>query len=147
MLDNKTIELIKSTVPAIREHGVTITTTFYKNMFAENPEIKSMFNMDKQASGMQPRALAATVLAAAENIDNLGSLMPAVEKVAKVHCDCKVLPEHYPIIGKNLLAAFKEVLGDAITDEITEAWAKAYGVIADIFIDVEKKEYERRSAE
>ena len=147
MLDNKTIELVKSTVPAIKEHGLTITQTFYKNMFAENPEIQPMFNMEKQASGMQPRALAATVLAAAENVENLGKLMPAIEKIAKVHCDCNVQPEHYPIIGKHLLAAFKEVLGDAVTDEITEAWATAYGVIADVFIDVEKKEYERRAAE
>ena len=42
--------------------------------------------------------------------------------------------------------AFKEVLGDAITDEITEAWAKAYDVIAEIFIEAEKKEYARRAA-
>ncbi len=146
MLDNKTIELVKSTVPAIRENGLTITKTFYKNMFAEDPQVKPMFNMEKQASGMQPQALAATVLAAAENIENLSKILPAVERIAKVHCDCNVQPEHYPIVGKHLVKAFKEVLGDACTDEIADAWVKAYGVIADIFIDVEKKEYARRNA-
>ena len=146
MLDNKTIELVKSTVPAIREHGVTITKTFYKNMFEQNPEVKPMFNMEKQASGMQPQALAGAVLAAAENIANLEKILPAVEKIARVHCDCNVQAEHYPIIGKHLLVAIKEVLGDAATDEIIEAWGKAYGVIADVFIDVEKKEYESRVA-
>ena len=40
---------------------------------------------------------------------------------------------------------FKEVLGDAATDEVLEAWGKAYGVVADVFIDVEKKEYESRA--
>lgn len=147
MLDQKTIELVKSTVPAIKENGLTITKTFYKNMFAEHPEIQPMFNMEKQASGMQPKALAATVLAAAENVDNLGKLMPAIENVAKTHCDCNVQAEQYPIIGKHLLQAFKEVLGDAATDEVIDAWAKAYGVIADVFIEVEKKEYERRAAQ
>lgn len=146
MLDNRTIELVKSTVPAIREHGLTITKTFYKNMFEQNPEVKPMFNMEKQASGMQPQALAGAVLAAAENVDNLGKILPAVEKIAKVHCDCNVKAEHYPIIGKHLLIAFKEVLGDAATDEVIDAWGKAYNVIADVFIDVEKKEYERRAA-
>ena len=146
MLDNKTIELVKSTVPAIREHGVTITKTFYKNMFEQNPEVKPMFNMEKQASGMQPQALAGAVLAAAENIANLEKILPAVEKIARVHCDCNVQAEHYPIIGKHLLVAIKEVLGDAATDEIIEAWGKAYGVIADVFIDVEKKEYDSRVA-
>ena len=74
MLSQNTIDIIKSTVPALREHGVEITTAFYKRMFANHPEIKSMFNMDKQKSGEQPKALAMAVLAAAQNIDNLQSL-------------------------------------------------------------------------
>ena len=32
MLDQKTIEIVKSTVPALKEHGVEITKTFYKNI-------------------------------------------------------------------------------------------------------------------
>ena len=33
MLDQHTIDIIKSTVPALRVHGLDITKTFYKNMF------------------------------------------------------------------------------------------------------------------
>lgn len=39
MLDQKTIDIIKSTVPALKAHGVEITTTFYKTMFERNPEV------------------------------------------------------------------------------------------------------------
>lgn len=46
MLQQKTIDIIKSTVPALKEHGVEITTLFYKNMFEQNPEVKELFNMD-----------------------------------------------------------------------------------------------------
>ena len=141
MLDQKTIEIIKSTVPVLKEHGLDITTHFYKIMFANNPEVKGFFNMDKQASGEQPTALAMTVLAAAQNIDNLEALLPAVKKIGKRHVEVGILPEHYPIIGKNLLTAIKDVLGDAATDEIIEAWGKAYGVIAEIFIQVEQEIY------
>lgn len=89
MLDQKTIEIVKSTVPALKEHGVEITKTFYKNMFANNPEVKPLFNMDRQVSGEQPKALAMVVLAAAQNIDNLESLLPAVRKIGEKHCDAK----------------------------------------------------------
>lgn len=147
MLDPKTIEVIKSTVPALKEHGLTITQTFYKNMFEQNPEVKAMFNMAKQASGAQPKALAMTVLAAAQNIEDLSKLGPAVQKIAEVHCDCLVKEEHYPIVGKHLLNAIKEVLGDAATPEIISAWAKAYDVIARIFIDAEKEVYRQRGIE
>lgn len=143
MLNQKTIDIVKSTVPALKEHGLEITTTFYKTMFENNPEVKEMFNMDKQESGAQPKALAMTVLAAAQNIDNLEVLLPAVKKIGQVHVNTNVKPEHYPIVGKNLLIAIKEVLGDAATDEVLNAWGEAYEVIAKVFIDIEKEIYEQ----
>ena len=141
MLNQNTIDIIKSTVPVLREHGVEITTTFYKTMFTNNPEVKEMFNMDKQESGEQPKALAMAVLAAAQNIDNLEAILPAVQKMCKAHVNANVKPEHYPIVGENLLKAIKEVLKDAATEEVLNAWAEAYEVIAKVFIDVEKDMY------
>ena len=145
MLDQKTIEIVKSTVPVLKEHGLDITKTFYKNLFETHPEVKSFFNMDRQASGEQPQALAMTVLAAAQNIDNLSVLLPAVKKIGERHCDCGIKEEHYPIVGATLLGAIKEVLGDAATDEVIDAWGKAYGDIAEVFIAVEKEIYESRN--
>ena len=61
-----------------------------------------------------------------------------------MHCDRQVTEGHYPIVGSNLLISIKEVLGDAATDEVLEAWGNAYEVIAKIFIDVEKEVYDSR---
>ena len=141
MLDQKTIEIIKSTVPALKAHGLDITTKFYKNMFEQNPEVKSLFNMDKQESGEQPKALAMSILAAAQNIDNLEAIMPVVKNIGAVHCNANVKAEHYPIVGKHLLSTIKEVLGDAATDEVLEAWGKTYEVLAKVFINTEKEIY------
>lgn len=141
MLDQKTIEVVKSTVPVLQEKGVEITTHFYKIMFENTPEVKAMFDMSKQESGAQPMALAMTVLAAAQNIDRLETLLPAVQKIGARHVELNVKPEHYPIVGQNLLQALKDVLGDGATEEIMEAWGKAYNIIADIFINVEKDIY------
>lgn len=47
MLDQKTIDIIKSTVPVLKSNGLEITKTFYKNMFEQNPEVKPLFNMNK----------------------------------------------------------------------------------------------------
>ena len=141
MLSQKTIEKVKSTEPVLKEHGLEITKTFYKTMFTNNPEVKEMFNMDKQESGEQPKALAMTILAAAQNIDNLEAISSAVKNIGKSHVASNVKAEHYPIIGQNLLLAIKEVLGDAATDEVLNAWKEAYEVIAKVFIQVEKDMY------
>ena len=114
-------------------------------MIEQNPEVAPLFDMSKQKSGEQPKALAMTVLAAAQNVDNLGAIMPVVQRIAIRHCDCGVKEEHYPIVGKHLLEAIKQVLGEAATDEIIDAWAKTYEVIAQVFIDAEKEIYASRA--
>ncbi|ESU31013.1 hypothetical protein G3A_19035 [Bacillus sp. 17376] len=142
MLDQKTIEIIKSTVPVLEVHGEQITTVFYKTMFENHPELLNIFNHANQKQGRQQRALAGTVYAAAKYIDNLEAILPVVNQIAHKHRSLGILPEHYPIVGKHLLIAIKEVLGDAATDEINNAWAEAYGVIADAFISVEAEMYD-----
>ncbi|KAL7793723.1 globin-like protein [Trichoderma ceciliae] len=135
------IAIIKSTVPIIRDHGTTVTTIFYANMLAAHPELKNFFSLRNQQTGAQQTALANSVLAAATHIDRLGAITGAVEKVAQKHASLFVQPEHYPIVGKHLIGAFGQVLGDAFTPEIREAWTVAYGLLADIFIQREKQLY------
>ncbi|WKA50439.1 NO-inducible flavohemoprotein [Planococcus liqunii] len=147
MLSQQTRSIIKSTVPVLAEHGTAITTVFYKNMFEAHPELLNIFNHANQKKGRQQAALANTVYAAAVHIDNLEAILPAVVQIANKHVSLGVKPEHYPIVGEYLLKAIKEVLGDAATDDIINAWAEAYGVIADAFIGVEHKMYEEAEAQ
>ncbi len=141
MLNEKTISVIKSTVPVLQSHGKAITTRFYEMMFANHPELLNIFNHANQKQGRQQTALAGAVYAAAANIDNLEAIVPAVKLIAHKHRSLGIKPEHYPIVGQNLLAAIKDVLGDAATDEIIDAWAEAYQVLADVFISVEEQMY------
>ncbi|PKR78390.1 NO-inducible flavohemoprotein [Halalkalibacillus sediminis] len=141
-LDERTRDIIKSTVPVLAEHGEAITTHFYKRMFADHPELKNIFNMVHQKEGKQPRALANAVYAAAKHIDDLTVIAPAAEKIAEKHVSLNIKAEHYPIVGKYLLIAIEEVLGDAVTDEVIDAWGAAYQEIADLFIKIEKEKYD-----
>ncbi|WP_163183211.1 NO-inducible flavohemoprotein [Neobacillus sedimentimangrovi] len=143
MLDPKTIEIIKSTVPVLEKHGEAITTRFYQLMFGNHPELLNIFNHVNQKQGRQQKALASTVYAAAMYIDNLEAILPVVKQIAHKHRSLGIKPEHYPIVGKHLLLAIKDVLGDAATDEIIDAWEKAYQVIADVFISVEAEMYDQ----
>ncbi|MCR8658617.1 NO-inducible flavohemoprotein [Paenibacillus endoradicis] len=141
MLSNHTIEVIKSTVPVLEIHGTNITKRFYQRLFENNPELLNIFNHANQSQGRQQNALANAVLAAAKYIDQLETILPVVKQIAHKHRSLGICPEHYPIVGETLLAAIKEVLGDAATDEIIGAWAEAYGVIADVFISIETEMY------
>ena len=140
------IELVKSTVPVLREHGVALTTHFYKRMLEGNPELRNVFNTAHQAKGEQQKALAMAVLAYAENIENPAVLMPAVKHIATKHCTIDIRPEQYAIVGRHLLASIREVLGEAASDELVDAWAAAYAQLAEILIGVESKIYAGHTA-
>lgn len=145
MLDEKTIAIVKSTAPVLAEHGETLTKHFYKRMFSHNPEVAPFFNPAHQTAGKQQRALAGAITAYAANIDNLEVLGGAVELIAQKHASLMIKPEHYPIVGENLLASIREVLGEAATDDIINAWAAAYGFLADILIGREKQIYDENA--
>ncbi len=145
MLNPKTIAIVKSTAPVLAEHGETLTRHFYKRMFKHNPEVAPFFNPAHQSAGNQQRALAGAIASYAANIDNLEVLGGAVELIAQKHASLMIKPEHYPIVGENLLASIKEVLGAAATDDVINAWAEAYGFLADILIGREKQIYEENA--
>lgn len=141
MLSQATIQTIQSTVPVLEKHGTEITSRFYQMLFASHPELLNIFNHANQKQGRQQTALANAVYAAAKHIDRLEEILPVVKQIGHKHRSLGVQAEHYPIVGQTLLAAMKEVLGSAATDDILQAWAEAYGVIADAFISVEAEMY------
>ncbi|HDC6324368.1 TPA: nitric oxide dioxygenase [Staphylococcus aureus] len=143
MLTEQEKDIIKQTVPLLKEKGTEITSIFYPKMFKAHPELLNMFNQTNQKRGMQSSALAQAVMAAAVNIDNLSVIKPVIMPVAYKHCALQVYAEHYPIVGENLLKAIQDVTGLEENDPVIQAWAKAYGVIADVFIQIEKEIYDQ----
>ena len=141
MLNQNTIDIVKSTAPILQQHGETLTRHFYQRMFSHNPEVGPFFNPANQAEGTQQRALAGAICAYAANIDNLEVLGGAVELIANKHASLMVKPEHYPIVGENLIASIREVLGDGATDQVIDAWAEAYGFLTDILVGREQQLY------
>ena len=137
-LSQKTVQIVKATAVPVAANAEAITTRMYEILFQTHPETKEFF---KDADPDQHKKLAGAVSAYAANIDNLDVLSAAVEKMALTHVKAKVLPEHYPLVGIALLGAVKDILGDAATDEVLEAWKEAYFFLADILIAREKELY------
>ena len=134
--------VITATVPILEAHGRHITDVFYENLLREVPELNSVFNQANQANGRQSQALATALYAYAANINNLDALKPALERINQKHASLYVRPEQYEVVGNYLLAAMKQVLGDALTPEILEAWKAAYVQLADTMIGREARLYD-----
>lgn len=135
------LAIVKATVPVLQAHGEKITKVMYDNMISAHPELKNIFSHTSQVTGAQPRALARAVLAYAMYIDDLPKLSHAVERIAQKHVSLFIQPEQYDIVATYLIGAIGQVLGDAATPEIVDAWTAAYGVLASVFIGREKDLY------
>ncbi|CCQ66696.1 MULTISPECIES: globin domain-containing protein [Crocosphaera] len=144
----ETIKIVKSTAPVVKEKGKEITERMYEIAFNERPEYRRFFentHMKSPEEGRKQAAkLAASVYAYASHIDELEKLGNAVEQIAHAHVNTRVIAEQYPVIGECLLAAMKDILGDAATPEVMEAWTEAYNSLADIFITREKEIYRQQ---
>ncbi len=146
MLSASDRAIVKATVPLLESGGETLTTHFYKKMLGEYPQVRPLFNPAHQASGDQPRALANGLLMYARHIDELEQLGDLLAKIINKHVALQILPEHYPIVGSCLLSAIREVLGEEIaTDEVLQAWGRAYQQLADVLIGAEGAIYEEKA--
>ncbi|MEP1230725.1 MAG: NO-inducible flavohemoprotein [Litorimonas sp.] len=141
MLSQKTIDVVKSTIPALNEHSVALTTLFYTKLFENNPEVKPFFNASNQSDGRQQKALAGAIVAFAQNVENLEALAEAVELISQKHASLMVKPHHYPIVGANLLAAIQELLGLSADHKVVTSWGEAYGFLAGILSNRESEIY------
>ncbi|MCG3865917.1 MULTISPECIES: NO-inducible flavohemoprotein [unclassified Photobacterium] len=149
MLSQKTIDIVKTTAPVIAEAGPMVTQHFYQRMFSHNPELKDVFNMSHQKNGAnnepssQQEALFNAICAYANNIENLAVLLPAVEKIAHKHTSFMITAEQYNIVGSHLIATIDELLAPG--QDVLDAWAEAYGLLANIFINREEEIYQENA--
>ncbi|EHK87674.1 oxidoreductase FAD/NAD(P)-binding domain-containing protein [Saccharomonospora azurea SZMC 14600] len=149
MLSAKSAEIVRATLPVVRDHGPEITTQFYSDLFAGHPELLDLFNLGNQANGDQQRALAAAVVAFAEYLvgERQADFTPIAERVAHKHVSLGVQPAQYTIVGRYLLGAVAKVLGDAVTDEVRAAWDEVYWLCACHLIAAEAQLYQRGEVE
>lgn len=132
MLTPSSAAVVTATLPAVRAHAEAITGAFYPRMFAAHPELLDLFNRGNQATGRQRQALAAAVVGYAEHLVNPSpaSWAPIFERIAHKHASLGITPAQYPVVGRHLLAAVAEVLGDAVTTQVAQAWEEVYWLFA-----------------
>ncbi|UNO39311.1 globin domain-containing protein [Streptomyces sp. MST-110588] len=144
MLSPKSAETVRATLPAVGAAIGEITTLFYDKLFTAHPALRrDLFNRGNQAAGTQPQALAGSIAAFAthllENPDARPDTMLA--RIAHKHASLGVTEAQYPVVYEHLFAAIAEVLGEAVTAEVAEAWTEVYWLMANALIAIERRLY------
>ncbi|MEO6470423.1 MAG: globin domain-containing protein [Aeromicrobium sp.] len=143
MLSPESAAVVRATAPVVAENAVEITSRFYPAMFKAHPELLRVFNQGNQATGDQRKALAASVVAyAVQLIDpEAPSFAPILARIAHKHISLGIRPEQYTVVGRFLMGAIVDVLGDAVTPEVAQAWDEVYWLFAAQLIAEEARLY------
>lgn len=149
MLSPASTEVVRATLPVIGAAIGDITPVFYRRLFVAHPDLeRDLFNRGNQAQGDQQRALAGAVAAYATLLvaENGPDPRSVLARIAHKHASLGIREEQYPVVYEHLFAAIVEVLGDAVTPEIAEAWTEVYWHMADALIAIEKDLYAEAGA-
>ena len=125
-------QLIQASFAQVAPIADQAAIIFYDRLFELDPSIRSMFaHTDMPA---QRRNLMQTLTVVVKSIDKLETLVPAVEALGRRHAGYGVQPSHFATVGAALLDTLAIGLGEGFTPDVRDAWATAYGILADVMI-------------
>ncbi|MGO3362858.1 MAG: globin domain-containing protein [Corynebacterium sp.] len=137
-------ETIKATLPVVGAHIEEIARAFYGRMFVAHPELlRDTFNRGNQRTGGQQKALAASVATFATMLVDPDGPDPVemLSRIAHKHVSLGITADQYDIVHEHLFAAIGEILGEAVTPEVAEAWDEVYWLMANVLIGEENTLY------
>lgn len=126
-MDRETIVLVQMSLKNIAPIADQIGATFYARLFETHPELRPLFAED---IAPQSKKLVQMLAMVVNGLHRLNALKPAIEDLARRHEDYGVVPEHYPVVGKTLIWALEQGLGDAFTPDVKRAWIIAYRTLS-----------------
>ncbi|MCU1474261.1 globin domain-containing protein [Amnibacterium sp.] len=144
MLSDAALPVVEATLPVVGEHIQEIASRFYRHMFEEHPELlDGIFNRGNQADGRQQQALAGSVAAFAGYLVSNPTDLPdhLLSRISHKHASLGVRPDQYDIVAENLMWAIGDVLGDAVTPQVADAWGEVYWLMANMLINQERGLY------
>lgn len=134
---------IKLTSPALVQYRERIIDILHRDLLRHHPELIIYFDKANRNNYSQPRALLALILQFANNVNHTFELAPEMERICHRHCSIGIQPEHYAILGKQLIEAFIEVVDPIIAPETKAAWTDAYRILANMLIAREQQLYSK----
>lgn len=126
-MDQKQIALVQASFAEVVPIAETAAALFYDRLFELDPSLRPLFRGDMKEQGKKLMDMIATVVV---NLKRLDRIVPGVQALGARHAGYGVRDEHYDTVGAALLWTLEQGLGEAFTDDVRDAWATAYTLLA-----------------
>lgn len=129
MLSNKQILIIQNGFASVVPISDAVARLFYDKLFELRPDFRKLFAPDMAS---QRSKLVTTLAAVIQTLDRIEELIPEIHALGKRHVGYGTEDEDYEPVGQALLWTLEKALGAKWDAEAAEAWATAYGMIAQV---------------
>jgi hemoglobin-like flavoprotein len=123
----KQVDLVQRSWRAVAPVGDTAAELFYGKLFSLDPNLRGLFRNDLRDQG---RSLTAMISVAVHGLARPERILYAVQQLGRRHAAYGVQPAHYETVALALLWMLEQVLGEAYTPEVREAWTETYNLLA-----------------
>ena len=130
------IALVQSNFNAVEPIADEAAELFYGRLFEIAPSVRPMFKEDITDQGQK---LMTMIGVAVRGLNNLETIVPAVQNLGKSHATYGVKEEHFEAVAEALLWTLEQGLGDAWSQEAKIAWTETYTILATTMISAMKK--------
>ena len=135
-MDRQVISEVQSTWKIVEGIAPQAAALFYNNLFAADPSLKPLFKGNMEEQG---KKLMQMIGAAVGKLDDLDTLVPILQGLAKRHRGYGVQEAHYGTVGATFLKTLEQGLGPAFTPQVKTSWATVYGVMSSVMIATAKE--------
>lgn len=122
------IHLLRRSFDRVEARPVVAALIFYRRLFHRDPSLRALFKTDIEAQAAKLIEMLGCSLSLLEQPTQLADML---ERLGARHAGYGVREEHYATVGTALLDMLDEVLGNAFTSPVREAWSSHYGNVAD----------------
>lgn len=137
MLNERQIEVIRTTFLAVFPLTDQAASHFYTRLFALAPETRALFPEDMAAQGRKLFMMLATIV---DRLDRMETVMPAARELARRHVRYGAQDRHYAVVGQALMETLKHHTGPSFDDEAEDAWAAAYAMLSGVMISAARSD-------
>ncbi|HEY4372197.1 MAG TPA: globin family protein [Burkholderiales bacterium] len=123
------VALVQSSFDSIKPIADTAAHLFYERLFAVAPEYRRLFSGNMARQG---RMLMNMIGIAVSGLSRPETVLLAVKDLGRRHAAYGLQEKDYQVVGGVLLWTLERGLGMAFTAEVKEAWATAYGLLANV---------------
>ena len=128
-MEQRQIDLIQLTFARAAKIGPHVAATFYSELFAIEPSLRSLFKGDMVAQGEKLMSMLGHIV---DGLDQPEAILPAARELAIRHVGYGVEAHHYIMVGTALMRTLRHELGAELTPEARVAWASAYQMLSDV---------------